>query len=89
MVQVHVFYSGVVQGVGFRYTVQDLAICSEIGGWVRNLRDGRVELLAEGPEEKIAELLQDIDNHFSGYIADRQIEYHPAEGQVKKFMIVH
>jgi acylphosphatase len=40
-----VFYSGRVQGVGFRYTTKQLAAGFDVTGWVRNLPDGRVELL--------------------------------------------
>lgn len=41
-----VFYGGRVQGVGFRYTARQVASGYEVSGWVRNLPDGRVELLA-------------------------------------------
>ncbi len=44
-----IFYSGHVQGVGFRYTAKSVATGYEIAGVVRNLPDGRVELVAEGP----------------------------------------
>ena len=43
-----VFYSGQVQGVGFRYTAKTVATGFEITGTIRNLPDGRVELVAEG-----------------------------------------
>ena len=53
--RIHVFYSGQVQGVGFRYTVQDIAASFGIAGWFRNLRDGRVEVVAEGKEMDLKE----------------------------------
>jgi len=53
----HVFYSGDVQGVGFRLTAEETAIQFGIVGWVKNLRDGRVELVAEGEEEVLKEFL--------------------------------
>ena len=44
MISVQVFYEGNVQGVGFRYTVKQIAKGFDVIGWVKNLRDGRVEL---------------------------------------------
>ena len=57
--RVHAVVSGRVQGVGFRYFVLQAANRSEepLGGWVRNLADGRVELLAEGPRHALENLL--------------------------------
>ena len=57
----HVFYEGRVQGVGFRYTVKSLANEFEVSGWVRNLPDGRVELLAvSADDEELDAYLQEI-----------------------------
>jgi acylphosphatase len=50
------FVSGIVQGVGFRYFTQDEAERLRLSGFVRNLRDGRVEVYAIGPVEKLARL---------------------------------
>ena len=55
-----VFYEGRVQGVGFRYCVKQIAKGFEVTGWVRNLPDGRVELLASGTGEEIAAFLEAI-----------------------------
>ena len=49
--QLHLYYSGRVQGIGFRYTVQDIAASLKICGWVKNLIDGRVEVLAQAEED--------------------------------------
>jgi acylphosphatase len=51
------FVSGIVQGVGFRYFTQDEAERLHLSGYVRNLRDGRVEVYAIGPQENLARLL--------------------------------
>src|SRR5476649_3005561 len=48
-----IFYSGRVQGVGFRYTARTVAAGFEITGFIRNLTDGRVELVAEGDGDEL------------------------------------
>src|SRR5438445_13042273 len=53
-------YSGRVQGVGFRYTVQALAPAYPVAGWVRNLANGEVELVAEGPPEEVDAFLRAV-----------------------------
>ena len=58
--RVHVFYSGRVQGVGFRVTAEETAIEHGVVGWVRNLRDGRVELVAEAEEATLEQFLDAI-----------------------------
>ena len=55
--QVHALVEGLVQGVGFRYFVHREATALSLDGWVRNLSDGRVELLAEGTREDCDALL--------------------------------
>ncbi len=52
--------SGVVQGVGFRFFVQRSSARHQVRGYVRNLDDGRVEVLAEGPAEKVDVFRQDL-----------------------------
>ena len=52
-----VLYSGRVQGVGFRYTVKQIASGYEVVGWVRNLADGRVELQVSGHPEELEAFL--------------------------------
>ena len=51
--RLQIFYSGRVQGVGFRYTVKMLASGFELTGTVRNMTDGRVELTAEGEQDEL------------------------------------
>ena len=57
---IQVFYEGNVQGVGFRYTVRQIAKGFDITGSVRNLRDGRVELLAAGEEGEVRAFVEAI-----------------------------
>ena len=87
MIQAHVFFSGTVQGVGFRYTALRLACILQLTGWVKNLSDGRVEMIVEGPPEKIEELLKKIDQRLDGYIQDKQINRQPAGEEFKDFQI--
>jgi acylphosphatase len=55
--RVHVWISGRVQGVGFRYATRDQAERLRLGGWVRNLGDGRVEAVFEGPAAEVAQIV--------------------------------
>lgn len=57
---VQVFYEGNVQGVGFRWSVRNVAKGFDVTGSVRNLRDGRVELQATGDEEEVRAFLEAI-----------------------------
>ena len=88
MVQAHIFYSGMVQGVGFRYTVQRMAKDLSLLGRVRNLKDGRVEILVQGEKDTIEELMERIKNHFSGYIKDKEISFTPLEEKFMDFQII-
>ena len=85
--QSHIFYSGTVQGVGFRYTVERFATSLKLAGWVKNLSDGRVEILVEGPKEDIEKLIQQVDAHFEGYIKDKEISFNLVQGQFEDFSI--
>jgi len=57
MKRVHVIVEGTVQGVGHRYTMQQVAERAGATGWVRNLRDGRVEAEVEGEDATVAAVL--------------------------------
>ncbi len=60
MISVQVLYEGNVQGVGFRYSVKQIAKGFDVIGWVKNLRDGRVELQASGEETELRAFLDAI-----------------------------
>ena len=60
MIAKHVYYEGRVQGVGFRYSTRRLAQGYEVCGWVRNLPDGRVEMLVGGEPQEVEAFLQGI-----------------------------
>lgn len=73
--------------MGFRFTAQDIANELGILGWVRNLRDGRVELVAEAEEEILKDFLKRIDKYFSDYIQNKDIEWQEARGEFKEFRL--
>ena len=60
MMSIQVFFEGNVQGVGFRWTVRNIAKGFDVTGWVRNLADGRVELQLNGEENEARAFLQAI-----------------------------
>jgi acylphosphatase len=70
----HILFSGQVQGVGFRYTANRIARRYNLTGFVRNLPDGDVEMLAQGPERDIDTCIAEIQDDFAGYIRDTQIK---------------
>ncbi|MCQ9207850.1 MAG: acylphosphatase [Omnitrophica bacterium] len=85
--RVHVYYSGRVHGVGFRFTAQAVAADLDLTGWVKNLPDGRVELLCEGREEALCKALEKIDSQLSGCIHQKNINWMPATGKFNNFEI--
>jgi acylphosphatase len=82
-------FSGRVQGVGFRYTVTNLAMQYDVGGYVRNLPDGRVELVIEGPDEEMDHLLEDLNRKMDGYIRGVDQTVANATGEFDYFAIRH
>lgn len=83
------YFTGRVQGVGFRYTVQNLALQYNVRGFVRNLPDGRVELTMEGPDEDMDKLLDDIQQKMSGFIRRVDKSESAATGEFQQFRIRH
>lgn len=86
--RLHVFYSGQVQGVGFRYTAKSVAQGFEVTGLVRNLLDGRVELVAEGAREELEAFQQAIrDSGLGGLIRQEAMSWEPPAGNLRGFVI--
>ena len=83
------YFTGRVQGVGFRYTVQNLALQYNVHGFVRNTPDGRVELVMEGPEGEMNNLIDDVAQKMNGYIKRVDKSTAPATGEFKQFYIKH
>lgn len=85
--RLHAFYSGAVQGVGFRFTAERAAMALGITGWVKNLCDGRVEVVCEGDESSLKDFLKKIDDVFKEYIRDIDVEWGEATGEFDGFDI--
>jgi acylphosphatase len=87
MKRVHIFFSGYVQGVGFRYTARRVAQSLGAVGWVKNCYDGRVELAAEGEEPTLRQLLNELTRAFEGYVTNAEVTWEEATGEFTSFSI--
>lgn len=85
--RVQVYYSGTVHGVGFRFTVERAARQLGLTGWVKNLSDGRVEVVCEGKEEELYVFLEKIRHTMGGYIAKEDIDWLEQSGEFEGFEI--
>lgn len=84
----HVYYSGRVQGVGFRFTAERVALELGLVGWVRNLPDGRVEVVCEGSKENIELFLDRIQRSgLASYIQKTQCLWEEPTHEFKDFSI--
>lgn len=87
-VRIEAYFSGRVQGVGFRFTSVDIADrFPEISGFVRNLADGRVEVVAEGPEEQVSAFITAVGDAMGPYIRGVDRKQLPATGEFSHFRI--
>jgi acylphosphatase len=87
MICKHIYYSGNVQGVGFRYTTLNIAKNYSVTGYVRNTLEGSVEVLAEGSPKKVDGFLADLAERMSGYIRNTQEQTEPPTGTFSRFDI--
>jgi len=83
-----VYYSGRVQGVGFRYTTASLAGGYRVAGYVRNLPNGDVELVAEGEPDQVEAFLAAVAERMAPYIEQTRVEDEEPSGQ-RGFRIRH
>jgi len=80
-VQAHVFVSGRVQGVSYRANTREAARDRGVQGWVRNLDDGRVEAVFEGPESDVEEMVEWCHSGSrAADVTDVDVEYEDPEG---------
>jgi acylphosphatase len=87
--QREVYYSGRVQGIGFRYTARSLATGGGVTGFVRNLPDGRVHLVVEGEKAEVEKFLDAIRAEMGYYIDKVDAMERPASGRFQIFEIRH
>lgn len=83
----HIIFKGHVQGVGFRYTTHRIAGRYDVTGFVRNVPDGTVEMLVQGPTTDVDACLADLEETMAGYIRDMQIKPLPPSPQHTDFKI--
>ncbi len=82
-----VIFSGYVQGVGFRFAAQMLASHMPLTGYVRNLRDGTVELEAQGERSEVAAFIEQIKRRMEDYISRAEVEWREAVDGEKDFSV--
>ncbi len=84
----HVYISGRVQGVSFRWNTQYMAQRLGLTGWVRNLWDGRVEAVFEGPEEAVRQAVAWCHHGERPARVDKvEVHYEPPTGEYRSFRI--
>jgi len=82
-----VLYTGHVQGVGFRFTVRQIAQSFTVTGFVRNLPNGKVELVAEGAPVELDRFLAEVANSMADHIRDAATSSELATGEYGSFVI--
>ncbi len=87
-VRIEAYFCGHVQGVGFRFTTVDIADrFPGIVGFVRNRADGRVEVVAEGPEDQVSGFIAAVEDAMGPYIRKVDKKQLPATGEFTHFTI--
>jgi acylphosphatase len=84
-----IWFSGYVQGVGFRFTAQRVATRCRLTGYVRNLDDGRVEMFVQGTPDNIDQCLVDLGETFGSYIRDVKKADGTLSSSYTSFIITH
>ena len=87
MIRKLVIYQGHVQGVGFRMTARRVAAGFQVTGYVRNLPDGRVELVAEGSQGEVQRFLERVRATMADYVRRADEHLSSATGEFERFTI--
>ncbi len=84
-----ILYRGLVQGVGFRYTTRRLATRFDVTGYVRNVPDGQVLVVAEGQPDEVKRFLSAVKAEMGSYIEGARESVTPPTGEFRSFEIRH
>jgi acylphosphatase len=82
-------FAGRVQGVGFRFTSRNIAMRHNVTGFVKNLPDGRVQLVVEGPDAEVQSCIESIKERMTDYVHHIEESDLPATGEFPNFSIRH
>ncbi len=85
--QAHILFKGSVQGVGFRWAVRKYAVSNNLNGWVKNLPDGKVELVAQGEKDAIIDFINDMEETMGGYILEKRVDFQEFQQDFNDFEI--
>jgi acylphosphatase len=89
-VRAHIFVSGMVQGVFFRYETRIRAIRNNVVGWVRNLPDGRVEAVFEGEKKAVDAMIEFCRRGPPGAVVKNvEVIWEKPTGEFRDFRIIY
>ncbi len=88
-VRLHIYFSGRVQGVGFRYTCVQQSRHHAVTGWVKNLDNGSVEMIVEGESSELEAYVKSVSEATHGRVADVQTTKSVATGEFSCMSVVH
>lgn len=84
-----ILFAGHVQGVGFRYTTQQVAARFAVTGYVRNLTDGRVQVVAEGTPDELDRFQAGVERAMVGHIENTTVSEAPSTREFSGFGIAY
>ncbi|MDP8261398.1 MAG: acylphosphatase [Candidatus Kappaea frigidicola] len=85
--QARILFRGSVQGVGFRWAARKYAVSNHLCGWVKNLPNGNVELIAQGKKEEIVNFINDLEEFMGGYILEKRVDFQELQQGFNDFEI--
>jgi len=86
--RIRLTYSGLVQGVGFRFTAERVAASVNLTGWVKNIPSGNVEVLAEGEETDLVTFIDKMNKAMKHYIRGTKVIWEEYTGEFNSFGIM-